>query len=65
MIASTCVPMRALLLTIVMLPAVAAKACQGDNLPKDASLRIGVKHKPEVCEKKSKPGDTLEMHYTG
>mmetsp|Transcript_62126 Transcript_62126/g.170694 ORF Transcript_62126/g.170694 Transcript_62126/m.170694 type:complete len:162 (-) Transcript_62126:351-836(-) len=41
------------------------KACQGENLPKDAKLRIGVKHKPEECLKKSKPGDTLKMHYTG
>jgi len=24
-----------------------------------------VKHKPETCEKKSKPGDTVSMHYTG
>ncbi|KAL3929969.1 MAG: hypothetical protein SGPRY_001732 [Prymnesium sp.] len=43
----------------------AAKACEGENLARDAKLRIGVKHKPEPCDKKSKPGDTLSMHYTG
>lgn len=31
----------------------------------DASLRIGVKHRPETCERKSKSGDRLSMHYTG
>lgn len=33
--------------------------------PQDASLRIGVKHKPATCDKKSKNGDKLSMHYTG
>ncbi|KYR02741.1 FKBP-type peptidylprolyl cis-trans isomerase [Tieghemostelium lacteum] len=28
-------------------------------------LRIGVKHRPEKCERKSKPFDNLRMHYTG
>ena len=41
------------------------KACAGDNLPKDAPLRIGTKHKPDTCELKSQPGDELKMHYTG
>ena len=54
------------LVIAVCLPAVVnAKACAGENLPKDAPLRIGKKFTPEVCEKKSKPGDTLKMHYTG
>ena len=42
-----------------------AKSCQGKNLPKDDALRIGVKHKPDTCAVKSKPGDKLSMHYTG
>jgi len=42
-----------------------AKACAGDNLAKDAALRIGTKLKPETCELKSQPGDKLSMHYTG
>jgi FK506-binding protein 2 len=31
----------------------------------DASLRVGVKHKPETCDRKSQVGDKLSMHYTG
>merc|ERR1719221_1720777 len=42
-----------------------AKACEGQNLPKGDKLRIGVKFKPEDCERKSKNGDKLSMHYTG
>ncbi|KAL1523399.1 hypothetical protein AB1Y20_018341 [Prymnesium parvum] len=53
------------LLLLVSLPVVHAKACAGENLPKDAGLRIGVKHKPEECAVRSKPGDWLSMHYTG
>ncbi len=34
------------------------------DLPKDGSLRIGVKHKVE-CTRKSRSGDQLSMHYTG
>lgn len=36
-----------------------------EDLPPDAQLRIGVKHRPDVCTMKSQPGDTLSMHYTG
>jgi FK506-binding protein 2 len=28
-------------------------------------VRVGVKFKPETCERQSKPGDTLSVHYTG
>merc|ERR1719482_757201 len=41
------------------------KACEGENLPKDSPLRIGKKFRPETCDKWSKPGDKLKMHYTG
>jgi hypothetical protein len=34
-------------------------------LPQSDSLRIGVKFKPESCERKAKDGDKLKMHYTG
>ena len=44
---------------------VSAKACQGEDLPKDASLRIGVKYKPPTCDMQAQPGDSLTMHYTG
>ena len=56
---------RVLALALIVCPSVAAKACKGENLAKDAPLRIGVKSKPDDCAKKSKPGDTLSMHYTG
>nr|QKY15267.1 peptidyl-prolyl cis-trans isomerase, FKBp-type (FKBP) [Polytomella parva] len=29
------------------------------------SLQIGVKYKPENCERVSKRGDTIHVHYTG
>ena len=36
-----------------------------EDLPSDASLRIGVKFRPATCERKTKNGDKLSMHYTG
>ena len=36
-----------------------------ENLPADASLRIGVKFRPEKCERKTKNGDSISMQYTG
>jgi len=45
--------------------ALAAKFNSGEDLPADAPLRIGVKHRPDVCNQKSKAGDKLSMHYTG
>jgi hypothetical protein len=38
---------------------------QGQDLPADGKLRIGVKSRPEACTKKTKKGDKLSMHYTG
>ncbi|XP_067130190.1 peptidyl-prolyl cis-trans isomerase FKBP2-like [Centruroides vittatus] len=32
---------------------------------KTKKLQIGVKKRPEVCDKKSKKGDVLHMHYKG
>lgn len=32
---------------------------------KKEGLQIGVKKKVENCERRSKKGDTLDMHYTG
>ena len=51
--------------TAMVVAEIAAKACQGENLPPSAPLRIGVKYKPESCERQSKPNDLLAMHYTG
>lgn len=31
----------------------------------DSGLKIDVEYLPEVCDVKSKNGDTLTMHYTG
>ncbi len=58
---------RLFVAALVALCAVAAlgKENQGEDLAPDASLRVGVKHRPDDCTRKSKKGDTLEMHYTG
>lgn len=32
-----------------------------ENLPADAPLRIGVKHKPDECEKKAQNGDKVKV----
>jgi hypothetical protein len=50
---------------IVGLLALLGGAAAKEDLPADASLRIGVKHRPEVCERKSKNGDKISVHYTG
>lgn len=34
-------------------------------LAKVDKLQIGVKHRPDKCDKRSKKGDILDMHYTG
>jgi hypothetical protein len=44
---------------------VAAAGGKGHDLPADEKLRIGIKHRPEVCIAKAKSGDQLSMHYTG
>lgn len=59
--------MRALSALLAALAAAAlafAPADAKENLPGDAKLRIGVKHRPEDCPQRSKPGDKLSMHYT-
>eukprot|EP01098_Paradermamoeba_levis_P007147 TRINITY_DN2965_c0_g1_i3.p1 TRINITY_DN2965_c0_g1~~TRINITY_DN2965_c0_g1_i3.p1 ORF type:complete len:136 (+),score=23.24 TRINITY_DN2965_c0_g1_i3:86-493(+) len=30
-----------------------------------SGLKIGVKFRPEKCDRKTKPGDSLSIHYTG
>ena len=44
--------------------AVLIHRCAPPDLAKDASLQIGVLKKVE-CQRKSKGGDKLSMHYTG
>ena len=39
--------------------------CTGKNLNPDDKLRVGVKHRPDICDRKSKKGDMLSMHYDG
>lgn len=50
---------------VLALSAVASVARAKDDLASDAKLRIGVKHRPAECTRKSKKGDSLSMHYTG
>lgn len=33
-----------------------------DNVTK---LQVGIKHRPENCDRKVKEGDTIKVHYTG
>ena len=59
--------MRILSAVLAVLAAAAlafAPAEAKENLPGDAKLRIGVKHRPDDCARRSKPGDKLSMHYT-
>ena len=42
-----------------------AKECEGEELPHDDKLRIGVMQRPDDCPRKSKRGDSLSMHYNG
>lgn len=42
-----------------------AKECTGKNLDADEKLRVGIKYRPPDCDRKSKKGDTLSMHYEG
>jgi FK506-binding protein 2 len=54
-----------LLAFVLVVTQLAVGAKLTKDLPADASLRIGVKSRPEKCEKKSEAGDRLHMHYTG
>jgi len=42
-----------------------AKYGDGTDLANDAPIRIGVKHRPPECPRKSTTGDFLEVHYVG
>ena len=41
------------------------RECTGSNLDAGEKLRVGIKHRPELCERRSKKGDLLSMHYEG
>ena len=53
------------LVLIAVLSIVAAKQCEGDDLPVDAPLRIGVKKRAAECATKASKGQQLSMHYRG
>ncbi|OQR98514.1 hypothetical protein ACHHYP_08440 [Achlya hypogyna] len=48
-----------------LLAAAVAVVAAKEDLPPTAPLRIGVKYRPEECDRKSESGDHLSMHYTG
>ncbi|PNH00607.1 Peptidyl-prolyl cis-trans isomerase FKBP15-2 [Tetrabaena socialis] len=52
---------------LLLLLLVAALAlAQGAKKTKDVKeLRIGVKYKPEICDRTTRNGDTVHVHYTG
>ncbi|EQC41509.1 FK506-binding protein 2 [Saprolegnia diclina VS20] len=47
------------------LAVLAALVAAKEDLAPTAPLRIGVKYRPESCDRKSESGDHLSMHYTG
>ena len=53
------------LLTTLSQVEASTKECTGSNLDAGEKLRVGIKHRPEVCERRSKKGDLLSMHYEG
>jgi len=57
--------MKLSLLGSIAAALVGAVAADKVDLPPTDSLRIGVKFKPEVCDRVAKSGDKLSMHYTG
>eukprot|EP00937_MAST-01D_sp_MAST-1D-sp2_P008056 g8056.t1 len=54
----------ALLVLALFASASGARKPKADLAP-DARLRVGVKFRPEVCERKSRKGDELTLHYEG
>ena len=56
------------LVTIALVGLVAAVEDGGatinEDLPADSQLRIGIKHRPNKCDTRTQPGDTVSMHYT-
>ena len=42
-----------------------SRECKGINLDSSEKLRVGIKYRPIECERKSKKGDMLSMHYDG
>ena len=57
--------MKLSLLGSIAAALVGAVAADKVDLPPTDSLRIGVKFKPEVCDRVATSGDKLSMHYTG
>ena len=43
----------------------ARQAKAKSDLPADAKLRVGIKHRPVECTRKSAKGDALTLHYVG
>ena len=43
--------------------AAAIKAGEGQDLEVDAPLRVGVKHRPDACERKSQKGDQVQRWW--
>ena len=49
---------KTILIAVVLLSLIALSSAS-------SGLQIGVKYRPEKCERKAKKGDRLSMHYTG
>lgn len=57
--------MRTHLPLLLCLLAVSLAAKKKGDLAPDAKLRIGIKHRPAECLRKSTKGDALTLHYVG
>lgn len=54
-----------LLTTTTILAKEQAAKASSKKRPPPTQLQIGVLHRPKDCVRRSRPGDTLAMHYTG
>jgi len=56
---------KTLLFALVFLACAGMAVCHEGQKKEVKQLKIGVTHRPDVCEKKTQAGDTLKIHYEG
>eukprot|EP00199_Chlamydomonas_sp_CCMP681_P004590 CAMPEP_0119105206 /NCGR_PEP_ID=MMETSP1180-20130426/3238_1 /TAXON_ID=3052 ORGANISM="Chlamydomonas cf sp, Strain CCMP681" /NCGR_SAMPLE_ID=MMETSP1180 /ASSEMBLY_ACC=CAM_ASM_000741 /LENGTH=137 /DNA_ID=CAMNT_0007090209 /DNA_START=33 /DNA_END=446 /DNA_ORIENTATION=- len=56
---------RSVISLIALVIMAAFSSAQGAAKGDVTSLQIGVKFKPEICERQAKSGDNVHVHYTG
>ena len=55
---------HAIMNTAVVIVFLVTAACLLATVDGKGGLQIGVKERPETCDKRTKKGDRLSMHYT-